>query len=535
MPLARQQGPFAVGAIDLEVPVREPRSFATDIVDPSRINRPSSKSRKSRTTAGGSSKRASSSPERGQHGDSRSASDDAPNEGNDGLPQWSPLAHGSKTSTLHLSTVLFTVYYPCAGDGKDLDDNYRRTAWLGRPKRKGVKALFSYLSQYGIAGPFAAVPASPAVATLLAAKMCVWAGPALADPQDPRARAPPPQNRPTVGLFGHEPASFPVIVFSHGLAGSRLAYSQYCSELASQGIVVAAIEHRDGSGIASVVRPPIYPQLARKDQSAENAQQSKHSSKPWKRGHPKAAVPYFTFEAVGLRSFPTDPSEREVGMRQAQLAMRCAEIEECLHVLKRIAEGDGAAVAKESTRSLTSKLGGRPHTRKGLPGSLLEDESNLKCWAGKIDVDYPALAGHSFGGATALELLRGPDPPFPFAMILDPWVEPLIIDDSEPRPLRAPVYVMNSESFTLWGSHFDKVKRLAGDAQHANRENRGWLMTLAGSEHLSFSDYPLLLPRIFRTTISPRSAIEIYTRATLVQVGLLRQRYRERADQPGIK
>lgn len=51
-------------------------------------------------------------------------------------------------------------------------------------------------------------------------------------------------------------ATLPMVVFTHGMAGMSQSYSNLLGSIASHGYVVAAVEHRDGSGPGTVVHYP---------------------------------------------------------------------------------------------------------------------------------------------------------------------------------------------------------------------------------------------------------------------------------------
>mmetsp|Transcript_332 Transcript_332/g.1144 ORF Transcript_332/g.1144 Transcript_332/m.1144 type:complete len:439 (-) Transcript_332:255-1571(-) len=108
------------------------------------------------------------------------------------------------------------VYFPAALDTSKA--KLQKMAWLPEP-HKGYWEGFASMQGFG-------VKTTKALLYLLkTVKMEAYENQTLAD------------------------GKWPVVFFSHGLFGTRSMYSAYCTELASQGYVVFAPEHMDGSAL----------------------------------------------------------------------------------------------------------------------------------------------------------------------------------------------------------------------------------------------------------------------------------------------
>jgi len=114
----------------------------------------------------------------------------------------------------------------------------------------------------------------------------------------------------------------------------------------------------------------------------------------------------------------------------------------------------------------------------------------------RVDFEDVSLAGHSFGGGTMLHLLQTPPPDTPLlpavpakrCIALDPWLEPLPVPTPQKGPgPHIPVLTINSEAFTVWQDHFFRLVDLM-------RDIKGALITVVGTTHQAFSDFPLLSP-----------------------------------------
>ncbi|KAM6043924.1 platelet-activating factor acetylhydrolase 2, cytoplasmic isoform 2-T3 [Theristicus caerulescens] len=185
------------------------------------------------------------------------------------------------------------------------------------------------------------------------------------------------------GPFKPCSSGYPLIIFSHGLGAFRTLYSSVCSELASWGFAVAALEHRDRS----------------------------------------ASMTYFCTAEAGREEWipyrRVPQGQKEFYFRNKQVHQRA---EECVRALRLFADiGSG----------------------KSVP-NVLHQDFDLSVLKDSVDLTKVAVMGHSFGGVTAvLALVK--EPSFRCAVALDAWMFPL--ENALYSAVPKPVLFINTEKF----------------------------------------------------------------------------------------
>ncbi|KAJ3646815.1 hypothetical protein Zmor_024385 [Zophobas morio] len=239
-------------------------------------------------------------------------------------------------------------------------------------------------------------------------------------------------------IYGSKPKldkKLKCIVLSHGLGAHRALYSNVCCELASRGYLVAALEHKGGSSC--------YTYYYKNKDDAEN--------------NIKAHVEY---EQVQL-------GKNHFGQRKRQIGVRIKECNKALDFLLNLNKGQ-------------------------VPHNVIDDvptdrkiEFKLEDLVGKLDVDTLTMAGHSFGGATAL-LTLSQRPEFKQGLLLDPWMYP-IKDDNLPEKVQQPLVFINTQTFHIVSNVQAMSKYLTNNDRtmytilHTTHEHQGDTAMLFGS------------------------------------------------------
>ncbi|RAR12202.1 platelet-activating factor acetylhydrolase [Stemphylium lycopersici] len=379
-----------------------------------------------------------------------------------------------------LPTVAFRVFYPCKQES-----NEKAVKWIPSPQREYVSAYARFLgANSAFAGVFSLLPQ-----LLYYISMPVR--------QNADLLAPPPKSE-----------RWPVMMFSHGLGGTRNAYSHICGSLASHGVVVVAADHRDGSSPLAIHHTP------------EEKEKSKH---------------------VGYRPIAHKPSTETYEARDEQLRIRLWELGLIHDALLKIDQG----------RQMKNVAQDQP---KGK--SLLAMFSNL------LSVHEPgaiSFAGHSFGACTMIQFVKsvyhrpqGQMPgyrplytpsedssiarqitPSNSVTLLDLWTLPIQSPDtawlrSQPMPCYdSPAGGRNllaiaSEGFYNWASNFRETKRIlakpsASQSKYANQSGPHLFYPIA-SAHLSQSDFGVLFPWVTTKVFGakePERVLKLNTRAIL--------------------
>lgn len=232
------------------------------------------------------------------------------------------------------STIAFRVFYPCVKPSSSASS--RPVRWIPQPQRQTVSAFAKFI---GVK--------NPRVANLISymPQQLYWID--LPASRNAKLLDSPTSNK-----------RWPVTFFSHGLAGSRNAYSYVCGDMASNGMIVIALDHRDGSSPIQYVR----------------------------------ATATTEAQILGPVKISHEPSPEVYEGRDKQLRIRLWEISMAYEALIKIDAGQRI----ENLDINASK------DKKERVEVLWQFDGMLDIHrAGKV-----AWSGHSFGAATTVQLLK---------------------------------------------------------------------------------------------------------------------------------
>jgi platelet-activating factor acetylhydrolase len=302
-----------------------------------------------------------------------------------------------------------------------------------------------------------------------------------------------------------ETPCFPLLIFSHGLGGTRTTYSSVCGEFASYGFVVVALEHRDGSGPRTFINlPKGKEKLARAGEGVDVNEEDR------KKGYSR--MDYVFPKGNKRDTMPGNKQGVDSELRAAQIQLRLAEIEEAYHVMTLIHDGEGMRIEQANLRNKCD--GAKGGSRRALKGI------DWQAWKGRYHLQQVTMLGHSFGAATTIEVLRHQDrfTCVGQGIIYDIWGAAIQPPEEAPEHrIHTPLLGINSEAFMYWPDNFKSVMSLCKEAKEQGQ--LAWLMTVRGSVHISQSDFSILYPRVssllLKMTCNPRRAIDLNINASL--------------------
>ncbi|XP_026471874.1 platelet-activating factor acetylhydrolase-like [Ctenocephalides felis] len=243
-----------------------------------------------------------------------------------------------------------------------------------------------------------------------------------------------------------------VLVFSHGLGGSRFFYSTVCNDMASRGYIVAAVEHRDRSACATY--------------HYEDPKARATGQRTW--------LPY---RYVSFGSGHYD-------IRNQQVKQRAQEVQQCIDMLQKINNGENVINIMEREK----------------------DNMKLLDFKGILDMSQLAVMGQSFGAATSLLVLAN-DKRVKSGVILDAWMFPLKDMKALPERVTQPMIFINTQTFHI-ASNLAVMEKFTQNSKEAERI----VYTIKHTTHENQIDTPFIVGywlKWFMTKLKPIEALRI--------------------------